>query len=345
MKKLLIKLLAALSLTALITGCPSSDPQKQAVDQEKKTEAPAPNLTKIKVGDLRSEFWLPIYVAQENGYFKEQGLDAELVMFKDGPVELQSALNGEIDFAVLSTEPILIAYEKGLKSTILMSTLKNKPFMLVANGEIKTVEELKGKKIAAGTPGSSPYAFIRSILKKHGLDPQKDVDLINMDYGASLVALDKGQIQATFLDSTRINQENIKNINILIDTANPETHKAIYNTDKYEASVVVASQSFVAKNKETTQKFATAMYKAIKWQQEHSDEEIAKLVQPYFSSLDMVDIIKLTRSSLSKDGMISQEGYQAMENFALTEGLIKTKIPFKDIIDLSFIENAQKEIK
>ncbi len=343
MKKHLFKILGIFMLSALFTGC--SEKQAKTEIAPKAETKTATALTPVRLGDLRSEFWLPIYVAQEKGYFKEQGLDVEFIMFKDGPVELQSALNGEIDFAVLSTEPILIAYEKGLKSTILMATLKNKPFMLVSNKNIGTIEDLKGKKIAAGTPGSSPYAFICSILKKHGLDPKKDVDLINMDYGASLVALERGQIQATFLDSTRINQENISNINVLVDTADPKTHKDIYGTDKYEASVVVASQAFLEKNKETTQKFSNAMLKAMKWQQESSDEEIAKVIQPYFASLDMVDIIKLTRSSLSKDGTISKEGYQAMENFALTEGLIKEKIPFEDIIDLSFIEKAKDETK
>lgn len=323
------KLLGILLVLFIVVGCSSKNEE----------------LTKVKLGDLRSEFWLPIYVAKENGYFKDEGLDVELITFKDGPVELQSALNGEIDFAVLSTEPVLIAYDKGLKSKILMSTLKNKPFMIVANKSITDIKQLKGKKVAAGTPGSSPYAFVSSILKKNGLEPNKDVTLVNMDYGASLTALDNNQIQATFLDSTRINQSDLNNINVLVDTVDPKTHKEIYNTDKYEASIVVASDEYINDNKETTQKFTNAMLKAMKWQQENSDEKIAEVIKPYFAELDMVDIIKLTRSSLSADGMISQEGYDAMEKFALDEGLIKKKISFNDIIDLSFIEKANKEIK
>lgn len=332
------KILSIFTLLAFIAGCSNDEQPANNPDPTTKKET----LTPVKVGDLRSEFWLPIYVAKEKGFFKDEGLDVELIKFKDGPVELQSALNGEIDFAVLSTEPVLIAYEKGYKSTILMATLKNKPFMLVANKSINTIDDLRGTVIAAGTPGSSPYAFVRSILKKNGIDPNKDVSLVNMDYGASLVALDNNQVQATFLDSTRINQSDLNNINVLVDTVNPETHTAIYGTDKYEASIVVASQKFIQNNKETTQKFANAMVKAMKWQQENSDEAIATLIKPYFSDLDMVDIIKLTRSSLSKDGMISEEGYNAMEQFALSEELIKEKIPFNDIIDLSFIKNTQK---
>lgn len=302
-------------------------------------------LTKVKVGDLRSEFWLPLYVAKEKGFFEEQGLDVELVMFKDGPVALQSALNGEVDYSVLSTEPVLIAFDQGMKSTITMATLKNKPFMIVANKSIKSIEDLKGKKIVAGTPGSSPYAFVSAILKKHGLDPQKDVELINMDYGASLAALDNNQIQGTFLDATRINQSDLNNINVLIDLTDPKTHKEIYGTEKYEASIVVASQDFVKNNPETNQKFANAMLKAMRWQQENDDKAIAEAIAPLFEGLDMVDIISLTRSSLSKDGLISEEGFEAISNFVYKEGLVKNKIAFDDVIDLSFIKQAANEIK
>lgn len=326
-----------LAITTLLTAGCSDEPAKVEI-----TIAKNITLTKVKAGDLRSEFWLPLYVAKEKGYFQEEGLDVELILFKDGPIELQSALNGEIDFAVLSTEPVLIAYEKGLKSKILMATLKNKPFMLVANKDIHNFEDLRGKNIAAGTPGSSPYAFILSILKKNNLNPMQDVNLVNMDYGASLVALNNNQIQATFLDSTRINQSDLDSTNVLVDTANPETHLKIYGTDKYEASIVVASETFINKNPKTTQQFANAMVKAMKWQQENSDEAIASLVKPYFADLDMLDVIQLTRSSLSVDGMISAEGYQAMEKFALDEGLIKSPIPFENIVDLQYVTKAQE---
>lgn len=329
MKKI-TKLFSILIVLFVVVGC---SPNKEQ------------DLTKVRVGDLRSEFWLPLYVAYEKGFFKEQGLDVELVAFKDGPIALQSALNGEVAFSVLSTEPVLIAYDQGLKSKIIMATLKNKPFMIVANESINSIAELKGKKIAAGTPGSSPYAFVTSILKKHGINPKKDVELVNMDYGASLAALNNNQIQATFLDSTRINQSDLSKVNVLIDTVDVKTHKEIYKTDKYEASIVVASAEFINENPETTQKFANAMYQAMQWQQKNDDKTIAQTIEPLFPDLDMVDIIKLTRSSLSKDGVISKEGFAAMSNFAYSEGLIKKEIPFKNVIDLTFIKNAAIEMK
>lgn len=331
-KKMLCWIIGSLFVVGLLTACSDKDSDLK-------------DLTEVKVGDLRSEFWLPIYVAKELGYFQQQGLDIELIQFKDGPVELQSALNGEIDFAVLSVEPVLIAYDKGLKSTMLMATLKNKPFMLVANKDIHSMKELTGKIIAAGTPGSSPYAFVRSILKKYGIDPDKDVQLINMDYGASLVALTKNQIQATVLDSTRINQANIGDVNVLLDTTDPKTHQQIYGTTRYESTVVVASNAFITKHEQTTQHFINAMLSAIQWQQNHTDKEIAQLVAQYFPNLDMEDIIKLTRSSLSTDGLISKEGYKAMQQFAMTEGLIKHPIPYNELIDLSFIKQAQSKGK
>ncbi|MBE6011478.1 MAG: ABC transporter substrate-binding protein [Lachnospiraceae bacterium] len=347
-KSTILLILAASMLTACSGVAQKNEPvEKPAAGEESKEpekKEEEKELTKIRISDLRSEFWLPAYVAQQLGYYEEEGLEAEFVTFKDGPVAFQSMHAGEIDFCMLSTEPVLIGYDNGLKSKILFTVLKNKPFMLISNSEITEISQLKGTKIAAGTPGSGPYAFITSILKKNGIDPLKEVELINMDYNATLVALENNQIQATFFDSTRKNDEAIKNANVLVDTTDEATHKEIYGSTLYESSVVTTTEKIASEEPEKVQKFTNAIAKAFKWQNEHTDEEIAELIAPLFEGTDMTAIIPVTRSSLSKDGIISEEGYKTIVDFCIEEDIIKNDIPFENIIDNSFIEKSWKEI-
>lgn len=330
-----------MGMLLLLVGCGSNTKKTSSEDKEK--------LTKIKIADLRSEFWLPVYIADKKGYFKEEGLDAEFVVFKDGPVAFQSTHAGEIDFCMLSAEPAIIGYDKGLESNLILATLYKKPYMLIGNKNIKTVEDLKGKKISAGTPGSGPYAFVETVLKEHNIDPSKDAELLNMDFAASLAALEKDEIQGNTVDSTRKELDTVKKSNILVDTANDDEHKKIYGSDRYESTIIVSSKNFVKKNPETVEKFSKAVLKGMEWQEKHTDKEVADLVADMFDGKlkkdELVKAIKGVRPFLSKDGYITKEGYDTMNNFCYDNGIIEKKVPYKDMVDMGILDKIKRETK
>ena len=295
---------------------------------------------KITIAEMRGEFWLPVYIAEVNGYYEEEGLEAEFVVYKDGPIALQSMHAGDADFCMLSTEPVLRAYEEGFESEIIMATLKNKAFMFAAG---EGVTDLKGQAIFGGTPGSSPYSFVSSYLKEQGLDPDNDVNWVNMEYGAALNALESKQLAAAYFDSTRRTAVEGINAAILIDTTNPEDHKAVYGTEFYESSIIATTKEFSETHPETVQKFVNAVQKAMKWQQEKSDAEIVSAIAPMFEG-DAVneDVIKILKSSLSKDGTITEEGYAAIEKFSLDQGIIKEPLDYDVVINMDYVNNGTK---
>lgn len=308
-------------------------------DAKKETE-----LEHVIVSEIRGESWMPVYIAESLGYFEDEGLDVEFVIYKDGPIAFQGMHAGDSQFCMLSTEPVLRAYEEGLKSKIIIPTVKNKQYMFATAEGISSVADLKGKAIFGGMPGSAPYSFVLSLLEKSGLD-KNDVEWINMEYGAALTALDSGNISGAYFDSIyRKDLEKI-NANILIDTSNPEEHKELYGTEFYESQMVTVTEDYAKENPETVQKFVNAVVKGIEWQNNHSNEEIVELVDPMFEGKDLKDTIDVLKLSLTTDGKYSEEGYKAIEDFCLEQGLIKERIGYENIIDMEYVDKAWENIK
>ncbi len=322
----------------LLAGCSSTK-----MDQTTSTTA---EKTKVVVSEFRALGWLPVHVAYQKGFFTEEGLELEFSVYGDGPVAFQGMHAGDSQFTLLSQEPVLRAYEEGLKSTYIAAVQNTRLYALVGNKEITDVKQLKGKSIFAGAPGSAPYSFVSSILEKAGLNPKTDVTFINMQYGASMAALAKGTIAASYMNvDNRIEFEKIDG-NILADTAKIETRKEIFGSELFEGEIITCTKEFAEKNPETVQKFVNAVVRGNKWTQEHSDKEAAELVAPLFEGTPVEDLtnkISILRQAYSPDGTISKEGYEAVEKFAIGTGIIKQPIGYENIVDMTFVEKANKK--
>ncbi len=346
MKKYLKLILLVGIIVSLVSGCTTeSNNPTESMDQSQSKEngKQEQELEKIVISEMRGESWLPVYVAEMLGYFEDEGLETEFVVYKDGPIAFQGMHAGDSQFCMLSTEPVLRAFDEGLESTIILPTVRSKQYMFATNSEITSMEELKGKAIFGGMPGSAPYSFVASALEEAGLTVN-DVEWINMEYGAALAALEQGTISAAYFDGIYINKLEEINANILINTMDPEQHKAIYGTEFYESQMVTVTKKFAEENPETVQKFVNAVMKAIQWQTEHTEKEIAEVVSPMFEGKDMVEIISILKDSLTTDGNYSKEGYEAIETFCLEQGIIEKPIGYENVIDMTYVNSAKETL-
>lgn len=302
-------------------------------------------LTPLTVAELRSEFWLPAYLAETLGFYQEEGLEVTFITTKDGPVAFQGMHAGSADLTMLSTEPVFRAQAKGLESIIFMAFLTNKPYMFVGSPAIKDVTQLKGKTIFAGAPGSAPHSFALSILEKAGMK-DTDVNWAQMEYGASLAALEKGHIDASYIRSTVKDEVAAIGANILVDVSDPAKHEEIYGTSRYESTIVTGTKKFVRENPETIQKFANAVVRAMIWLNENSNEAAAEKALAMFPAGNMgADAIGFLRPSLSVDGLITPEGHETIVAFCREQGIIDRDIPYDEINDMSFVQKAYEKYK
>ncbi len=290
----------------------------------------------------RGEGWLPVYLAQELGYFKKQGLEAKFVTYKDGPLALMGLLNGDAQFCLIGFEPVLMAYEKGQSSKVILTTLNSQPYTFASRAGLTKVEDFKGKIVFAGMPGSAPYFFVKTVLRNAGLNPDKDVTFASLEYGAEITAMAKGDIDGAYVRATRIPQVKAVGGNILVDATDPAQHKKVYGSEKYEAMAVQVSDSYIKQHPEVIQAFANAVSEAMVWQAAHSDEEVARMVSPLFPGRNIdAQLIKALRRCLSPDGLFTEEGYGAVVGFCRENGVLKSDVPMAAMVDQSFMQKAK----
>jgi NitT/TauT family transport system substrate-binding protein len=319
--------------------------QSASAAQKGQAEGQPGSLTRLTVAELRSEFWLPAYLAETLGFYKEEGLEIKFITTKDGPVAFQGMHAGSADLTMLSTEPVFRAQAMGLESIIIMSILTNKPYMFVGSPAIKDVKQLKGKTIFAGAPGSAPHSFALSILAIAGMK-DTDVNWAQMEYGASLAALEKGHIEASYIRSTAKKEIAAIGANILVDVSDPVKHQEIYGTSRYESTIVTGTKKFIRENPETIQKFANAVVRAMIWLNQNTNEAAAEKALPMFQAGNMgADAIGYLRPSLSIDGFITPEGHKTIASFCRAEGIIDRDIPYDEVNDMSFVKNAYEKFK
>ena len=130
---------------------------------------------RISIPGLGSSSY-PLIMAQKKGYFRSEGYDVELIPMSGG-LAVKTLIAGEVNLTAAGT---VVAIIQGAKLRLVMAFIRQLPYDLVAAPEIKRVEDLRGKKVAVADRGSVTFFVARSILQGHGLEPDRDVTILNM---------------------------------------------------------------------------------------------------------------------------------------------------------------------
>lgn len=142
--------------------------------------------------------FLSAYVGQQAGFFKEEGLDVEVRYASGAPQGTQIAAANQADVAIVTVEPSINGYDKGIRGKI-FSRINNELIYYIAvpdDSPIKTVADLKGKKIGVASFGSAAVPVVRSILRSGGIEPQSDTILPVGVMDQAMAALRSGNVQA-----------------------------------------------------------------------------------------------------------------------------------------------------
>lgn len=215
---------------------------------------------RVRVAYIGLSCEAPIFVAYEMGFFKEEGLDVDLV--KTDWDSMKDGLGlGRFDATHTLVAYVLKPIEQGLDVKITGGI--HKGCLRVQAGlktNIHSVEDLRGKRIATSNMGSPPFIFTNRVLAAHGMDPARDVKWVVYPADAQMLALDNGQIDAV-CDSEPIGTLMLKNgkVRNIVQEANDPP----YN-DEY-CCVVSLSGRFAAQNPAAAAKVTRALLKAAAW--------------------------------------------------------------------------------
>ncbi|CAM4141181.1 ABC transporter substrate-binding protein [Bordetella tumulicola] len=269
----------------------------------------------IAVGGKALIYYLPLTIAEQKGFFKDEGLDLRIADFAGGSKALQAVVGGSADVVSGAFEHTLHMQSKGQFYRAFVQQGRA-PMIGVGVSKktmpnYKTPADLKGKKIGVTAPGSSTNMVVSFFLSKHGLK-DSDVSFIGVGAGAGAVsALRSGQIDALSNTDPVVSMlTESGDMDIIVDTRTLKDTLEIFGGNM-PAGCLYAPQEFIDANPNTVQALTNAIVRADKWIHEVSIEEIAKTVPTQYL-LGEPEVYKaaLTKSmdGLSPDGMIPEDG-------------------------------------
>ncbi|MFL9926251.1 ABC transporter substrate-binding protein [Herbaspirillum lusitanum] len=279
--------------------------------------AQAPEKTKVSiaVGGKNLFYYLPLTIAEQLGYFKDEGLQVEISDFAGGAKALQAMVGGSADVVSgayehtismqVKNQPIVAFVLQGRAPQIVLG-VSNKTMP-----NYKTIADLKGKKIGVTAPGSSTSVMASFVLAKAGLKPT-DVSFIGVGAGAGAIsAIRSGQIDAIAnLDPVISMLEQSKEITAVADTRTLKDTNAVFG-GPMPAATLYAPEAFVQKYPNTTQALTNAMVRALKWIQKAGPSDIIKTVPESYLLGDRalyIDAFSKVRQAISPDGYFPPGG-------------------------------------
>ena len=273
------------------------------------------NDVSIAVGGKALIYYLPLSIAEINGYFKEEGLNVSIADFAGGSKALQAVVGGSADVCSGAYEHTINLQSKRqfYRSFVLQGRAP-----MIALGISKknlpnysTPADLKGKKIGVTAPGSSTNMLLSFFLTKNGLK-DSDISIIGVGSGAGAVtALRSGEIDAMCnVDPVISLLDHAGEIQTIVDTRTLKDTLDIFG-GPMPAGCLYAAESFIEKNPNTVQALTNAIVKANKWIQSAGADEVLKVVpENYLLGNPEVYKLALTKSfeGLSPDGLIDEAG-------------------------------------
>jgi NitT/TauT family transport system substrate-binding protein len=161
------------------------------------SSAAAQELKRIHYGTTSSTAHLPIWVAKDPGYFTKNGLNVEPVNIRGGALITMGIMSGQLQFSGAGAESAVAARVEGGDVVLLACPVDSDPVYFITRPEIKSAAALKGKSTAVTRLGSTTHFYLRAAARHVGLDPEKDLTILQLGTGTeTAAALENGRIAA-----------------------------------------------------------------------------------------------------------------------------------------------------
>ena len=316
-----------------------------ACNNDSKTETK--KLEKVRIAEVtRSIFYAPQYVALAKGFFKEEGLDVTLTTTPGGDKTMTALISGGADVALVGSETSIYVYAQGANDPVInfAQLTQTDGTFLVAREKINNFswDLLKGKTFLGQRKGGMPQMVGEFVLKKHGIDPHQDLNLIqNIDFAniANAFASGTGEFVQLFEPTASIFEKEGKGH--IVASFGKESGHVPYTT-------FMARDSYMKKNKATIEKFTRAIYKAQQWVESHSAEEIAKAVESYFPDTDpkiMKTVVERYKSqgSFAANPILDEEEWNNLQNIMKEAGELPKEVAHKTLVNTEIAEKVIKK--
>lgn len=332
-----------LALTAALTfgmlaGCGQ---MKDLSDGGEKKE-----LQKVTLNEVaHSIFYAPMYVAIEEGYFKEEGIDLTLVTGFGADKTVTAVLAGEADIGFMGSESTIYTKNGGAEDYLInfAQLTQRAGNFLVAREPIEHFEwdMLKGKKVLGGRAGGMPEMVFEYILKQNGIDPQTDLNINQgIDFGSTAAAFSEGSGDFTVEFEPSATALEMEGKGYVVASLGTDSGYVPY-------TAYSAKKSYLDKHPEIIQSFTNALQKGMDFVQIHTPEEIASVIAPQFPETDLKTITAIvnryyTQDTWKADLIFEKESFELLQDILESAGELDSRAPYEKLVTTEFAKKAME---
>jgi len=283
--------------------------------------------------------FLALYTALNRGFFKDEGIDLEII-FMPANLASTAVLNGDVDYNGAVTGTIGAAVQ-GRPMKVLLFTVAKPLLFLIGQKNIKDVKQLKGKKIAGSSPGGSATLLANQALKQIGLEPGKDVSVLQMSGNAAsrFAVLESGVVDASLLSVPE---------NII-------AHERGYNELLFLGDVVEFPQNGFGTSEKRIHENPDEVYRMVRatlrglqfiWDK-NNQEAVTSILMKQWKVNDRKMAAEMARQVnrvLTKDAYVKPESVQVLVDLARESAKVTRPVSAMDVVDYSFLDRARKEL-
>lgn len=323
MKKIIISIICALAVISL----------GLLVYFKKDTKE---ELTKVKVAEVaHSIFYIPQYVADAKGYFKEEGLDVEILLTAGADKVTAAVLSGDVNIGFCGSEATIYIYNQGEKDYLVnfAGLTKRDGSFIVSRKKIEnfTLNDMKGKYVIGGRKGGMPEMTFEYTLKENGINPKTD---LTIDTSIAFASMSGAFIGGTgdFVtlfepQALQIESQGLGYVVASLGELGGVVPYTAYN----------AKKSYIENNPKVIEGFTKAIQKGLDFTYANSDEEIAKTIAPYFPDTSISDLTKIVKryrdnDSWFKTTYIEEDAFNHIQDIMESAGELNKRAPYSDLV-------------
>lgn len=348
MKKKLLALCLVVAVTtmSLLACSQKKEEDPTAAASESTEKEPLPESTKVILNEVaHSIFYAPMYVAIEEGYFENEGIQLELVTGFGADKTMTAVLSGSADIGFMGSEASIYTYNEGANDYVVnfAQLTQRAGNFLVAREEMPDFkwDDLKGKNVLGGRKGGMPEMVFEYILRQNDIDPAKDVNIDqSIDFGSTAAAFAENQGDFTVEfepGATTLEKEGKGYVVASLGTDSGYVPYTAFS----------AKKSFIEKNPEVIQGFTNALQKGMDYVQQHKPEEIASVITPQFKETDLDTITTIVTRYYEQDTwkenlIFEEESFNLLQDILEDAGELTKRAPYEDLVTTKYAEKAVK---
>ena len=302
--------------------------------------AQAQTLKKVRLGSSSTNVsFLAIYTALHRGFYKDEGIDLELI-YMAANLTSAAVLSGDLDYSAAVTGLIGGAV-RGQPMKVLLFTVERPLLFLISKKEIQDPKQLMGKRIAGSSPGGSATLLAYRALRHFGLEPGRDVAVLPMGGSAAgrFAVLESGVVDASLLsvpESIIALEKGYKELIFLGDIV------------KFAQNGFGTSEKKIRENPDEVYRMVRATLRGLQFVWDKNNQEaVTDIMMKQWKVNDRkmaAEMSKQVTRVLTRDASVNPEAVQVLIDTQRENAKVTKPISVADVVDYSFLEKARKEL-